>query len=268
MSRRRSRRPARRRGCPVLHAGGEQRPRRRGGVADDGDVDRPVRAERVRVDVDLDHLRARGDERAVARRPAGERGAEGEHQVGLRDQPGGDRRGEAAGDADRPRRAGEQPVAHRRGGEHGADRVAERLQRLARAGEHRAAAGDDDRPPRGGDQLGDLRDGGRRRGRARAAPARMRRGRRRPAPARAWTSSGMLSTTGRRSTCARRSARAASAAALAPEWMRSGTAPRVVASAAWSTRKFERSAAAAPRRPAAAAACAPWPPRSARSSRW
>ena len=148
----------------VLHARVEQRPRRRGGVADHGDVDRPVRAERVGLDVDLDDLGARADQRAVARRPAGERGAEGEHEVGLRDQPGGDRRGEAAGDPHRPRRAGEQPVAHRGGGEHGADGVAERLERLARA---RSTA---PRPAmmtgrrRGGDQRGDLGDGGRRRG--------------------------------------------------------------------------------------------------------
>ena len=58
------------------------------------------------------------------------------------------------------------------------------------------------------------------------------------------TSSGRLSRTGRRSTCARRSARAASSAALAPECTRSAAAPTVVASVAWSSRKFERSAAA------------------------
>ena len=60
----------------------------------------------------------------------------------------------------------------------------------------------------------------------------------------AWTSSGTLSRTGRRSTCARRSARATSSAALPPECTRSAAAPTVVASAAWSSRKFERSAAA------------------------
>ena len=60
----------------------------------------------------------------------------------------------------------------------------------------------------------------------------------------ACTSSGMLSSTGRRSRSARRYARAVSAAADAPEWMRSGIAPRVAAMPAWSTRKFERIAAA------------------------
>lgn len=35
-----------------------------------------------------------------------------------------------------------------------------------------------------------------------------------------------------------------SAAAVAPEWMRSGIAPSVLASTAWSMRKFDRSAAA------------------------
>ena len=54
----------------------------------------------------------------------------------------------------------------------------------------------------------------------------------------------MLSRTGRRSTCARRNARATSSAALSPECTRSAAAPTVVASAAWSSRKFERSAAA------------------------
>ena len=58
------------------------------------------------------------------------------------------------------------------------------------------------------------------------------------------TSSGMLSTTGRRSACARCRARAVSAAAVSPEWMRSGIAPSVRATPSWSTRKFDRSAAA------------------------
>ena len=53
----------------------------------------------------------------------------------------------------------------------------------------------------------------------------------------------MLSTTGRRSTRARRSARAVSAAAVAPEWMRSGTAPSVAVRPGWSIAKFERIAA-------------------------
>ena len=64
-----------------------------------------------------------------------------------------------------------------------------------------------------------------------------------PGAGSAWTSSGRLSTTGLRSTRARRSARAVSAAAVAPEWMRSGTAPSVAARPGWSTAKFERIAA-------------------------
>ena len=60
----------------------------------------------------------------------------------------------------------------------------------------------------------------------------------------ACTSSGMLSSTGRRSASARRKARAVSAAALSPECTRSATAPTVSASPAWSSRKFDRSAAA------------------------
>ena len=74
------------------------------------------------------------------------------HEVGLRDQPRSDRRGEAAGDPHCPRRAGEEPVTHRGGGQDGADGVAERLERLARARENCAAAGDDDRTAGLGDE--------------------------------------------------------------------------------------------------------------------
>ena len=53
-----------------------------------------------------------------------------------------------------------------------------------------------------------------------------------------------MSTTGRRSTSARRSARRASATALAGPWMRSATAPTDSTSPCWSMRKFDRTAAA------------------------
>ena len=53
-----------------------------------------------------------------------------------------------------------------------------------------------------------------------------------------------MSTTARRSTVARRTARATSAVAVSAEWTRSGTAPTARTSAAWSMRKFEFSAAA------------------------
>ena len=139
-------------------AGGEQRLRGGGRVADDGGVDRPVGAERLLVDVDLHDRGAAGDQRAVTRRPAGQRGAEGEDQVGLADQPRRDRRREPARDPDRPRRALEQAVPHRRGRQHGADRGPEALERLPRAGEHGAPARHDHGPARGRDQCGDLRD--------------------------------------------------------------------------------------------------------------
>ncbi len=61
----------------------------------------------------------------------------------------------------------------------------------------------------------------------------------------ACTSSGRLRTTVRRCVTAVRHARAASATAVRGAWTRSGTAPTARASPSWSTRKFERTAAAA-----------------------
>ncbi len=60
----------------------------------------------------------------------------------------------------------------------------------------------------------------------------------------ACTSSGRFKTTARRSTSARRTARAVSATAVAGECTRSDTAPTAVTSASWSILKFERSCAA------------------------
>jgi hypothetical protein len=64
------------------------------------------------------------------------------------------------------------------------------------------------------------------------------------AAGRAQRSIGIMSTTGRRSTIARRSARAASCPAVSGEWTRSAAAPTDSTSACWSIRKFERRAAA------------------------
>ena len=66
----------------------------------------------------------------------------------------------------------------------------------------------------------------------------------RPGPAAACTSSGRLSTTVRRCSTAVRYARTASATAEPAECTRSATAPTAVGQAAWSMRKFERTAAA------------------------
>ena len=60
----------------------------------------------------------------------------------------------------------------------------------------------------------------------------------------ACTSSGSIRTTARRSTRARRTARATSAIAVAGPCTRSATAPTDSTSPAWSILKFERSAAA------------------------
>ena len=60
----------------------------------------------------------------------------------------------------------------------------------------------------------------------------------------ACTSSGIISTTARRSTMARRTARVVSATALAGPCTRSATAPTDSTSASWSILKFERICAA------------------------
>ena len=144
-------------GRPVS-AGGElglHRLRHRAGVADDGEVDPAVRADRARLDVDLHDARLRADELAVARGPVVERRAEREDDVGLRQQLGGDRRGEPARDAQRPRIAVEDPLRHRAVGQQRAGTLAEGGERGPGAAEHGATAGDDDRPLRALQQVGD-----------------------------------------------------------------------------------------------------------------
>ena len=229
----------------------EQRRRGGGGVADDAGVEREVRAERVRVEVHLDDARARADERAVPRRPLVQRGPEGHDDVGLGEQPGGERGGEAAGDAEVERVAAEEAVGHRGRREQRAGALAERAQRRPGAGEDRAAPGDEHRPLGTREEVGDLchRAGGRagrqrRHGRARAASAAPSASASAAGSSAACTSSGAMSTTARRSTRARRTARATSATAVPGPWTRSATAPTERTSAAWSMRKFERIAAA------------------------
>ena len=112
---------------------GEQRVRGRARVADDAEVDRPVGADRLQVAVDLDD----------AWRPArsARRGAV-VHWFSAAPKARitsdsfssrcGDRGGEAAGDAEVERVAGEQAVGHGGGGQHGAEPFAERAQRRAR----------------------------------------------------------------------------------------------------------------------------------------
>ena len=115
------------------------------------------------------------------RRPLVQRGAEGDDHVGLPQQPRGQRRREAAGDAQVVRVAGEQPVGHGARGQQRAGALAERAQRRAGAREHGAAAGDDGRALRAGQQVGERgrrppaagRGGGERAGRRRR-PARRR----------------------------------------------------------------------------------------------
>ncbi len=140
------------------------------GVAGDTDVDAVVRADRRRLVIDLDHRRPRVDEAAVPRRPHGEARADGEDRVRLGDERGGGGRGEAAGDPERPRRAGEEPVGDRRGREHRSEPVGERLAHRPCTGEHRSAAGEEERPPcrgEGGCRCRDRRRVGTHRDRAR-----------------------------------------------------------------------------------------------------
>ena len=173
-SRRRSRAPARAwRGSPRWRAGGEQRLGGRGGVADDARRRRGGARRALLVEVDLHDLAPRAisaPSRVVQRLSAG---AEREHQVGLGHQPRGDRRGEAARDAEGPRVALEQAVAHAEV----ASTAPIARQALERA---RAPASTAPRPatiagPRAAaSSVGDLRDR-RRRGRGRRARAEARR---------------------------------------------------------------------------------------------
>ena len=209
-------------------------------VADEPEVDRPVRADRLLVAVDLDqrgvlatsapwrvvHMFSEAPKATITSASASSRCA--------------DRGREAAGDADRERVAGEQPVGHRGGGQDRAGQLAQAPQRRAGAGQHRAAAADD-RGPLGARER--LRDGlhGRRAGPAASSGPGQRLGRSISA---ACTSSGSISTTARRSSTARRTARVVSATAVAGPWTRSATAPTASTSASWSILKFERSCAA------------------------
>ena len=124
----------------------------RGGVADDAGVDRPVRADRLLVAVDLHDTRGRGEQRAVARGPLVQRGAERDHGVGLAEQARRRRatrsRRRCRGRTGRPRTGRWRPPrwrARRRS-------LAEAAQRRPGARQHRAAARDDRRP------LGRLQD--------------------------------------------------------------------------------------------------------------
>ena len=204
-------------------------------------VDGPVRADRVGVEVDLRDARAGADQRAVARRPLVQRGAEGDDRVGLAEQPRGGRRREPAGDADRERVAGEQPVGDRRGREHGAGQLAEPPQRRPGAGQHRAAAGDDRGPLGAGQQRrrASSTDPGRG-GASSGSGGGSASGRTRPPARRAAASA--------RPPAARR-ARAAPRARRRPSrssgpCTRSATAPTASTSPSWSILKFERSCAA------------------------
>ena len=215
---------------------------RAGGLADvavHAQIDRPVRAERRLVVVDLDQGRPVADQPAVPGGPHGQTATPGDDQIRVRDQLGRQRGGEAAGDAEIEGVASECALRHRRGGQQrtrSQRQVAERL-----AVRHGAPPGDEHRP------LGRVASGrpagGSRTCRAGPAPAA---GAGSPGPASAspaCTSSGTLSTTVRRPLRAVRHARVTSATALSAEYTRSGTAPTERTRPSWSILKLDRTAA-------------------------
>ena len=128
----------------------ERREQRLGGgagVADDAEVDGPVRADRLEVAVDLDDASCRGPIsapwRVVHWFSAAPNAMTRSDSFSSR---WASRRGEAAGDAEVERVAGEQAVGDGGGRQHGAEPLAERAQRGPGAGQDRAAAGDDRGP--------------------------------------------------------------------------------------------------------------------------
>ena len=129
------------------------------GVSDDREVGRPVAPDRARLDVDLDHACVRADHRAVLGRPVVDRGSEHEHEVGLGEDLGCERTGEAPGDTERIREPREQALGRRGRRQDRSDRLAETLELRAGAGEHRAPAGDDRRALRLDDEVYGSLDG-------------------------------------------------------------------------------------------------------------
>ena len=75
---------------------GQQRPHCLTSISHDGNIDAVVRADRVGLVVDLNHLRREAEQTTVASRPHIQAGADAHDHVGLRDQLKGGRRSEAA----------------------------------------------------------------------------------------------------------------------------------------------------------------------------
>ena len=125
---------------------GDQRLGGLAGVADDAEVDRPVRADRLLVAVDLDHAWRRSTSAPwrVVHTFSDAPKATTTSASPISRCAG--RRGEPAGDPDRERVVLEQPVGDRRGRQHRAGQLAQPPQRGPGAREHRAAAADDRGP--------------------------------------------------------------------------------------------------------------------------
>jgi hypothetical protein len=113
-------------------------------IPDHSEIDRPLRAERERLEVDLRDAGVVADEAAVAHRPHVQGAAERHDEVGVRDELGGDGRREAARDAERERVSLEEPVRDGRGREQRArdpaelSELAPRVTCTAAGDEHRS----------------------------------------------------------------------------------------------------------------------------------
>ena len=102
-----------------LHVSGDERLEHVGGalrrVPDDTQVDRPVGAQGLLLEVDLDDLGAGADQVPVAHGPHVQRAAEPDDEIGVGDQFGRERGGESAGDAEVEVVLVEQALGHGRG---------------------------------------------------------------------------------------------------------------------------------------------------------
>ncbi len=110
------------------------------------------------LDVDLDELGVRVDERAVLRRPVVQAGAERDDEIGAAEDLGCLWRGKATRDADGVGETREQAVGRGRGREDSADLLCQGGEFSAGVRNDRATAGDDGRPAGIGDERGGFGD--------------------------------------------------------------------------------------------------------------
>ena len=128
------------------------------GVAMHRKLHRHLIAQFRHVDIDLRHHGAGRDQLALLGGPLRQAGAERQNKIALRDQLIGNRRREAAADADRPGISRKQSVAAHRRRQQRADAVGERDQILLGIGDHCAAAAEDERTLRAHQRVGEALD--------------------------------------------------------------------------------------------------------------